>query len=157
MSPIECGICNLINTPDSQTPRPLFLEKTLLFGAIFSLRCNATYVLLKNNEPMLDTRKRKSQKWQKIIKYKQKFASQLPTHKKNIPILFSTFFTSNICVSLICEHSLKPNFHFLEYLASGGNDNKLLIWSIRNDKPIMKLDGHTAAVVSDLLVIVLLL
>lgn len=32
------------------------------------------------------------------------------------------------------------------YLASGGNDNKLCVWSLSNPNPIMKSDAHKAAV-----------
>jgi cell division cycle 20-like protein 1 (cofactor of APC complex) len=32
------------------------------------------------------------------------------------------------------------------YLASGGNDNKLCIWNLSNPNPIMKSDVHSAAV-----------
>jgi len=31
-------------------------------------------------------------------------------------------------------------------LASGGNDNKLLVWSTHNSKPLLNFNSHTAAV-----------
>jgi cell division cycle 20-like protein 1 (cofactor of APC complex) len=31
-------------------------------------------------------------------------------------------------------------------LASGGNDNKLLLWSLKCNQPLFRLKGHTAAV-----------
>lgn len=33
-----------------------------------------------------------------------------------------------------------------QQLASGGNDNKLFIWTLHNDKPLVKFSQHTAAV-----------
>ncbi len=33
-----------------------------------------------------------------------------------------------------------------QQLASGGNDNKLMIWSLHSDKPLVKFSEHTAAV-----------
>ncbi len=33
-----------------------------------------------------------------------------------------------------------------QQLASGGNDNKLMIWSLHNNQPLVKFSEHTAAV-----------
>lgn len=43
----------------------------------------------------------------------------------------------------VCGLKWSPN---KEYLASGGNDNQLLVWSLRKNEPVQTYSDHNAAV-----------
>jgi WD40 repeat protein len=47
-------------------------------------------------------------------------------------------------INLAIANDIDPDS---EYLASGGNDNQLLVWSLRKNEPVQTYTEHNAAVV----------
>jgi cell division cycle 20-like protein 1 (cofactor of APC complex) len=77
---------------------------------------------------------------QRDVREPKDFMSKLTGHKQEVLVLFKCKLNNKIQVC-----GLKWSFEGNQ-LASGGNDNKLLIWDCKSTSPIMKCCDHVAAV-----------
>lgn len=66
---------------------------------------------------------------------------RLNAHRQEV--FFFKNFLKNFFPKKVCGLKWSPN---KEYLASGGNDNQLLVWSLRRNEPIQTYTEHNAAV-----------
>lgn len=71
---------------------------------------------------------------------------RLTAHKQEVDRGKSAFWVmlqANLQIFKVCGLKWSPDH---QYLASGGNDNQLLVWSLRSPKPVQAYVQHVAAV-----------